>query len=780
VSSVRSRVDADRLNRATQFASNLTALVDALQRERAISRGYVASAKRANHGAMTADRVLVDTALQSFQRDLRSLDAGGFSGQFRRDVGTASASLGDLAGFRSRVETEPVTTLQVAGYYGGQIDALLAVIGDIGSQRGGGSLGDSVAALMATARAKEAVSQAQGLLFSVLTAGTFGPEEYQQFAALTGEEQAYLTQFRLAASPAQREFFSRTLTGPEIARTDSMRQAALTARNVPSNILPQDWYSASAAKVDLFRQVELRVARDVAAASAADRTSASRRATADLVGMVLVVGLAVGSSLLLSRSMARPLVLLERRAREVAGTELPGVVERLQRAEEGGELTAIAQEAARGLPIRSSDEIGRLATAFNSVHRVAVRVATEQAALRKSIGDMFVNLARRSQSLIDRQLNLIEELERRTEDPDHLDELFRLDHLATRMRRNAENLLVLASAEPGRRWSEPIALADVLRAAGSEVEDFTRVELMTGDDARLAGHASSDVVHLLAELIENATTFSPPDTPVRVAAGPTATGYLIEIEDRGLGMTEEELASANERLANPPEIDFALSRMLGFFVVGRLAERHGIGVRLRHSWYGGITAMVLVPAALLLAEPEMTRAMAGVPPRPSAQLPAPVAWPDLAGELRDGRAPAIGAQTALGAIGQSRANGRTGGNSQAGGDGRGGAGPERAAPVPEAGSVFEPPPELEPPAEPPGDPVPAQREHPASTAPGTALGEGPWSSPGNGPGAAPGNTPDLFDDYRTGMVHGRVSAHGRHPGRPPGSPPADGSPPAAS
>ena len=188
---------------------------------------------------------------------------------------------------------------------------------------------------------------------------------------------------------------------------------------------------ASSAKVDLLHQVELRVASDVASASGAARSAAVRRATIDVVAMVLVVALAVGSSLLLGRSLARPLVLLEHRVREVAATELPGVVERLQRAGEGAELTAIAQEAAGGLPIRSTDEIGRLATAFNSVHQVAIRVATEQAALRKSIGDMFVNLARRSQSLIDRQLNLIEELERRTEDPDHLDELFRLDHLAT-------------------------------------------------------------------------------------------------------------------------------------------------------------------------------------------------------------------------------------------------------------------------------------------------------------------------------------------------------------
>jgi signal transduction histidine kinase len=633
VSSVQSRVGADRLNRATQFASSLTALVDALQRERAISHGYVASARRENYGTMIADRVLVDTALQSFQKNLRWLKPNGFSARFRRDVGTVNASLRDLTDFRSRMETQPVTTLQVAGYYGSRIDALLAVIGDIGAQQGSGSLGNNVDALVAAARAKEAASQAQGLLFSALTAGSFGPEEYQRFATLTGEEQAYLAQFRLAATQEQRDFFSETVTGPDIDRTGTMRQAALTARDVPRGIPPKDWFFASSARVGLLHQVELHVATDVATASADARAAAARRATASVVAMVLVVGLVVGSSLLLGRSMARPLVQLERRVREVASTELPGVVERLQRADEGAELTAIAQEAAGGLPIRSTDEIGRLATAFNSVHRVAVRVATEQAALRRSIGDMFVNLARRSQSLIDRQLNLIEELERRTEDPDHLDELFRLDHLATRMRRNAENLLVLASAEPGRRWSEPIPLADVMRAAGSEVEDFTRVELVTGDQVLLAGHATSDVVHLLSELIENATTFSPPDTPVRVAAEPTATGYLVEIEDRGLGMTEDELASANERLANPPDIDFALSRMLGFFVVGRLAERHGIRVQLRHSWYGGVTALVLIPSALLLTEPRLARSTAGGRQRPAAQLTAPVAWPEHDGAL---------------------------------------------------------------------------------------------------------------------------------------------------
>jgi signal transduction histidine kinase len=623
VSSVRTRVEAERLNRATQFAARLTALVDALQRERAISSGYVASGGRANHGTMITDRILVNAALQSFRKGIRRLDTDVFSAQFRSHLATANASLGDLSGLRAAMDSQRVSPAQVAGRYGTQIEQLLDVMGDISEQQGSGSLGKGVDALVAVSRAKEAVSQGQALLFAVLTADRFGVEDYQRFVTVGGEEQAYLAQFRLAANAGQRAFFDTTVTGPDIVQTDRMRQAALTAHDMPRGIAPSDWFFASSAKVDLLHRVELRVGADLAAASAAARSAAVRGATMDVVGMALVVGLALGSSLLLAHSMAGSLVQLERRVREVAEVDLPGVVHRLQHGGSRGELALVGDRSAE-LPVRSTDEIGRLAAAFNSVHRVAVRIAIEQAALRKSIGDMFVNLARRSQSLIDRQLNLIDELERGTEDPEHLADLFRLDHLATRMRRNAENLLVLANTEPGRRWSEPVPIADVLRASSSEVEDFSRVELATGDRLRLAGHASSDVVHLLAELIENAISFSPPDTAVRLKTQRSATGYLIEIEDSGIGMSEAELAAANKRLANPPEIDFALERMLGFFVVGRLAGRHGIQVRLRRSWHDGVTAQVLIPGALLLAEQEPAWSTAGASRH--ASLPAPPSW----------------------------------------------------------------------------------------------------------------------------------------------------------
>jgi PAS domain S-box-containing protein len=228
-----------------------------------------------------------------------------------------------------------------------------------------------------------------------------------------------------------------------------------------------------------------------------------------------------------------------------------------------------------------------------------IRDVTEQAALRQSIGDLLHNLARRSQGLVDRQLELIDELERSEVDPDRLHELFRMDHLATRMRRNVENLIVLSGVEQRRRWSESVPLGDVVEAAVAEVEDYSRVQVAGIHDLTLAGRAASDVAHLLAELVENATSFSSPTTMVEVSGGPTGNGYVLEIEDHGIGMSDAELAEANRRLAEPLAADVAASRMMGFHVVGRLAARHGIRVQLRHCWFGGIDALVLLPAVLL-------------------------------------------------------------------------------------------------------------------------------------------------------------------------------------
>ena len=276
-----------------------------------------------------------------------------------------------------------------------------------------------------------------------------------------------------------------------------------------------------------------------------------------------------------------------------------------------GSMTPIA--------IDSNDEIGQLARSFNEVQRVAGEVANEQAQLlRKGIGEMFVNLARRNQALLDRQIEFIDELERGEEDPDQLENLYRLDHLATRMRRNAESLLVLAGAEPPRRRGRPAPLANVVRAALAEVEDFGRIELLSFDEVLVASNAAADLAHLLSELMENATNFSPPETRVEVVGHKTkADGYVISVTDHGIGMSADQVSEANDSLARPPLVGLAMSRSLGFIVVGRLAARHGIAVRMMPSTAGGVTAVVSIPPALVVDTP------AGMAePQPVVEAPA--------------------------------------------------------------------------------------------------------------------------------------------------------------
>jgi signal transduction histidine kinase len=623
VTTVRNSVAAGRVNAVSQFAEDLVHLADELQRERALTMGYVASRRTANYGTMISARVLVNEQRQTFEAHLAKIDLGDYSARLRANLGMARSLLRRLIDTqRARFENAPVSVDGVAGVYDQIIEPLLASQTEIGAGTNNSELLRNLAAFTAISCAKRAAADEQGILFAVLTAGRFDParndKQYSDLQAAFGEERAWVSQFKAAASGAQLSAFLQTVTGPDIERVDQILAQALSDKNRTNlgaqivvggkrGIRPEDWLFAASAKTDLLQSVELKIAGDVGAVSMSLKASAERRAIVAIIVVVLVLLLTIGFSLLVARSMVRPLQLLEQTALDVADRQLPGLVERLQQAEEA-DLDATAEP----LPVSSRDEIGRVASAFNSVHQVAIRTATEQAALRRSIGDMFINLARRSQELVNRQLDLIDAMEREERAPGELSKLYRLDHLATRMRRNAENLIVLASAEPAQQWAQTAPLSVLIRAAISEVEDYSRVDLLApaglnvgGDllapgDVNVVGYAINDIVHLLAELIENATAFSPPETPVTVTAQPAPHGYLVEIEDRGLGMSDEELAAANQRLANPPMIDFALSRKLGFFVVGRLAARQGIRVHLRRSFYQGLVALVLIPPPLLV------------------------------------------------------------------------------------------------------------------------------------------------------------------------------------
>ena len=312
-----------------------------------------------------------------------------------------------------------------------------------------------------------------------------------------------------------------------------------------------------------------------------------------LVGLLLSIGL----SILLGRWIIRRLAGLEQSAVTLAGVELPGVVARLRRGED-----VPVEELTGEQPDFGRDEIGRVAQAFDAARRTAIEAAVGEARMRRGINDVFRNLARRNQSLLHRELTVLDGMERRTTDPETLEDLFRLDHLTTRMRRHSEGLIILSGAAPGRGWVHPVRMIDVLRAAAAEVEDYSRVTVTTPSHAALTGPAVADVIHLLAELIENATTLSPPYTPVRVSGDLVASGFAVEIEDRGLGMSEQRYAELNGRLAEPPEFDVFNSEQLGLFVVGQLAKRHGIRVTLRPSPYGGTTAIALIPTTLVGVE----------------------------------------------------------------------------------------------------------------------------------------------------------------------------------
>ncbi|HSK98691.1 MAG TPA: ATP-binding protein [Euzebyales bacterium] len=313
-----------------------------------------------------------------------------------------------------------------------------------------------------------------------------------------------------------------------------------------------------------------------------------------LLALVIAVIAAFVVSTRLANGIVRPLRALRRTAHDIAERQLPALIEQVQESESDEDLPTVPS-----VELDTDDEVEDVAEAFNVVRSTAVELAAEQARSRRNVSRMFVSLGRRNQGLLSRQLEFIDRLESEESNPELLDNLFRLDHLATRMRRNAESLLVLAGEQPSRRWSEPVSLTDVVRGAVAEVEDYQRVNLEGIDEAKLVGSAVGDVSHLLAELIENATHFSPPDSSVLVLGRRVTDGYALAIVDDGVGMTEEQLRAANERIEASPQIERVPSSYLGLFVVGRLAARHGIKVRLVESTTEGVTAKVLLPNTLV-------------------------------------------------------------------------------------------------------------------------------------------------------------------------------------
>ena len=432
-------------------------------------------------------------------------------------------------------------------------------------------------------------SQVRGTLYAIAQQGSFEFGDYQNLTGAIAQQEAAFNRFSSDASDEELSAVSNSVRGQAVLAVSRIEDAAVaTGGNDLTGIDASQWLAASTTRIEQLRSVESDLLDGVVEDARNLSATATRQAVGTALLTLVILAISLLASLAIARSMARPLRMLRAGALDVAENRLPDAVQRLRTADDGAAINTDIEPIA----VTSRDEIGQVARAFDDVHQEAIRLATEQAVLRRNVNTMFVNLARRSQSLVERLLRQIDGLEQREQDPDQLENLFRLDHLATRMRRNDESLLVLAGSETTRRWTEPVPLPEIVLAAVSEIEDFTRVRQDTLSSIQVPGHAVSDLVHLLAELLENATRFSPPGSQVTVTGRAVRGGTeaLIEVEDSGIGMSEDALASANEQLAVPTAGELLVSRRMGLLVISTLAQRHGIRAALAESERGGTVA----------------------------------------------------------------------------------------------------------------------------------------------------------------------------------------------
>lgn len=587
-----------RTHQLTDIDQRAIDLILALQDERDEVVRFIVNG-RPDPGVVQQRQDTVDGLATSYGEEVDVFNETFESDAINAQLSRIADGLDALENLRAAVTTTALPADSAFARYTDVIDELLNLNGEIGQDSPDREISQRVQALDALARAEEYAARIRGLIFGAITVGEFVPGDLQALSLEEAQRLSSLSDFFRNASPEQRALYDELLGGFESddVAAAKARFIALGEAGQPlgSAVEADVWASTAKAELDLLRAVAREFIGDLNSRTQTLQDEAQQGALLDTLVVALVLFLAFLGISLMGRSMTRPLRRLQTSAFEVAETRLPEIVRGLEESEPGA--TSVEIEP---IGVASRDEIGDVARAFDAVHAQAVRLAVEQAELRSNVNAMFVNLSRRSQGLVERQLRLIEDLENSEQDPDQLGNLFRLDHLATRMRRNGENLLVLAGEEPERRWSQPVPFVDVIRAAISEVEQYERIELTPLPDIEVAGRAVNDVVHLLAELLENATVFSPGDTRVLVTGHVLGSGgIMLEVEDQGIGLEHAELDAINERLTNPPVIDVSVSRRMGLFVVGRLAHRHGIRVRLRAGQPGGITALVAIPPDLV-------------------------------------------------------------------------------------------------------------------------------------------------------------------------------------
>ncbi|SDM41578.1 Signal transduction histidine kinase [Streptomyces sp. cf386] len=593
--------DVSRLRQLQRVDSEIrapvAAAVAALQAERAAAVRYAGDPSAGQSGDYKRLAQVTDRAVARLRLDDRSTVADGEelpAGVARRlDAFVTGAE--QLNTVRSAVLDRRSGWDEAYGRYTKTIATAFSVGGALSGIQDA-ELGSDARVLLEFARAGEALAREDVVLDSARLAGHLDGVRLRLFTGAVDTRRT-LTESAVADLRGPESTAWQSLAeGSDYAAVAAVEDKVLATAPGERAIdaVPEATWSKAHARVQGgMRTIELEAGRDVA-----ERADPFTRGLLTPAGAAVVFGLAaVAASLVISVRIGRGLVVelvsLRNGALEIARRKLPEAMRKLR----AGEEIDIRAEAPPGPP--AEDETGQVGEALGTVHRAALRAAVERAELASGISGVFVNLARRSQVLVHRQLSLLDSMERRSDDPNELSDLFRLDHLTTRMRRHAESLIILSGAAPGRAWRMPVSLTNVVRAAVSEVEDYARVEVRQLPETAVIGAAVADLTHLLAELVENAAQFSPPHTRVRITGEPVGNGYAVEVEDRGLGMGKETLAEANRRIEQSEALDLFDSDRLGLFVVSRLASRHGVKVHLRTSPYGGTTAVVLLPTALL-------------------------------------------------------------------------------------------------------------------------------------------------------------------------------------
>jgi signal transduction histidine kinase len=576
-------------------------LADALQQERDVTAVFVSSGRTVGSDQVTVARTKVDDAAIDYRSAIANLDVTS-SGALADDVRRADGALRGLDFVRDAVTSASLTEGAIRATYTDTIAKLFVLV--IFDPAGTNSeLASDLRVLGDIFLIKENASQARAELGAIVTTGAFTIGKLQDFTGILARQRAAVDAFQVDASDEQRTTYANAVQGVAVSQVQTDQTAAVEQATADQLAVDQTAsFAAGTEKLKLLHTAQNELLDGVIADVDGFHDDALWSAWVAIGTLALVVLLAVVVSTAVARSMSRSLRRLRSSALHVAEDWLPEITQRLRLTN----VEAMSEVHVARVDLDADDEIGEVARAFDAIAAACAQLVREQAELRGSMNSGFINLARRNQLCAERILRALDEWEQDELDTERLQKLFVIDHLATRMRRTDDSLMVIAGAQTITKRTGPRSLDDVVGAALSEVEHYTRVvRRVAGDGVVVVGHAVPDVVHLLSELLDNATTFSPPASQVTVAFMRTPThpgAVVVLIRDHGVGLPPEPIEELNQRITSPEAIDGSMVRSMGLIVVGRLAARHRISVRLGPTEGGGVTATVVLPQNVLLGE----------------------------------------------------------------------------------------------------------------------------------------------------------------------------------